>query len=47
MPRTLNYIHILYIFGEIDKQLRDDLISCIENEINDKDVDLFNQKAAK
>jgi len=47
MSRTLNYIHILYIFGEIDRQLRDDLIACIKNEIKDKDVDLFNQKTTK
>ena len=43
MSRTINFIEILYIFGQIDMQLRDDLISCVENEINDKDVDLFNQ----
>jgi len=43
MSRTINYIEVLYVFGQIDKQLRDDLISCIENEINDKHVDLFNQ----
>ena len=43
MSRTINYIHILYIFGDINRQLRDDLIACIKNEINDKNVDLFNQ----
>ena len=43
MSRTINFIETLYIFGQIDRQLRDDLIACIKNEINDKNVDLFNQ----